>query len=1048
MPNCKFNMYGVPMTQQTPKRFTQAIEGGWRHIFLPNQNVTEALAPPDISGGVMDMALWEIVAESANHSGEICWAGNYFTVEQTESMIHVVRSLQLPEGTQLWVNGKPMAAALSGDGYWEYDISSAVQTDKNEIFFLIPCGGDSVPLFGFWRPVQVELFARPSIGIILLAVESNVRKKQVQVRYSANGPGEIHIRVPGTGIDHKETIVEGEGVGIINLNAETLELWSPQSPRLYTLEVGYWRDNCELECVSLDFGVRDFTIKDHRFYLNGRPYYLKGVRVNCTRALMALETLEQAITNAKEAGFNFLWFDEGPVPQEWLLLCDRLGLPCSVGLATEETGYTKLCQHHVSLCAWHYPPTEPRNEENIYEITDTSRLHLYFDGQNFADRQLTGFVRPYKSTFEPMDVLHVSPLSPVDLEAESYLRHVGEPSRMTMVYGITLPEIEDADLLARGVYGTGFPVATCGVLNEYLETAHRGFAEQELDRGYTNFDAICKQSRGLQAETARNIIDSIRCNSTISGYSFGQLCDTVEGAGGGILKSDGTPKVVTQTLGKVQSVLRPVIQLSQGTLVVRQESPVTVALLNEGRIEGRAELSLQVVGPTNQVLWKKRRQIKIPRHGKELWQGVIAASGSVGLHKFVVRLILGREVIAEAVRAIQVLEEEVPLTTPVHLFDPQNKWIEKCSGLLTLETYTAPVIIVPPYSSTIRAYPDNDFVQILAQVYGGAIAILFSPPDDWNDLRALLPELPEITALKPQSGGRSSVYLTKIHPVFGNLPTKTIMRQAYAAIISDTAYAETSEEIICGFFQGLGGKTLDENAKWGNAILVKRYGAGRIVFTHLRIMESLEVDPLSRRLFENMITHFERRSVPSKAPVFPPQAPIEWLRRERISRVWKWMVVGPYPNDYDQTGHDKIYSPEEKIDFVSPCIGWYRVQHWQMCHTWANPIHTLDFHRLCNPVSVGETGDDYGVYYAYAEFTGDKRQELVLHLAHSGWVKVWLNEHLCEELKCEGTSVLRFGIRQGRNTISLKLSKRPGPAVLNLELLTPKEEQPKIQWWK
>jgi hypothetical protein len=108
----------------------------------------------------------------------------------------------------------------------------------------------------------------------------------------------------------------------------------------------------------------------------------------------------------------------------------------------------------------------------------------------------------------------------------------------------------------------------------------------------------------------------------------------------------------------------------------------------------------------------------------------------------------------------------------------------------------------------------------------------------------------------------------------------------------------------------------------------------------------------------------------------------------------------------------------------------------------------MDFHRLCNPVSVGEIGDDYGTYYAYAEFTGEKRQELALHLAHSGWIKVWLNEHLSGELKSEGESVLRLGIRQGRNTICLKLSKRPGPALLNMELLTPKEEQPKIQWWK
>jgi hypothetical protein len=74
--------------------------------------------------------------------------------------------------------------------------------------------------------------------------------------------------------------------------------------------------------------------------------------------------------------------------------------------------------------------------------------------------------------------------------------------------------------------------------------------------------------------------------------------------------------------------------------VLRQEVPVTVLLANEAKLEGFGEISLQLTGPTGQVLWKKKRGIsKIPKHGKELWEGIIAASGSSGPHRFTVRLI-------------------------------------------------------------------------------------------------------------------------------------------------------------------------------------------------------------------------------------------------------------------------------------------------------------------------------------------------------------------------------------------------------------------------
>ena len=178
----------------------------------------------------------------------------------------------------------------------------------------------------------------------------------------------------------------------------------------------------------------------------------------------------------------------------------------------------------------------------------------------------------------------------------------------------------------------------------------------------------------------------------------------------------------------------PLIFLSKANLHQREQTEVTVLLANDDNVVGAADLSLQVVGPTNQVLWKKKRSIKIPRHSGDLWSGAISASGSSGTHRFVVRLMQGMTVLAQAAEEFHVYEPASAAEDPVHLLDPHGDWHDKIAPHAKPDNILAPTHIIPPLANTIRAYPDNDLMQILAQVRGGAIAIFFGPPDDWNEL--------------------------------------------------------------------------------------------------------------------------------------------------------------------------------------------------------------------------------------------------------------------------------------------------------------------------
>src|SRR5690606_24883893 len=93
------------------------------------------------------------------------------------------------------------------------------------------------------------------------------------------------------------------------------------------------------------------------------------------------------------------------------------------------------------------------------------------------------------------------------------------------------------------------------------------------------------------------------------------------------------------SLHRAHAPVQPVIGASRTNLQPREGMSVQVLMHNAERVEDRADLSLQVVGPTRQVLWKKKRGVKLPKSGRELWSGQIEASGTVGEHQFIARLL-------------------------------------------------------------------------------------------------------------------------------------------------------------------------------------------------------------------------------------------------------------------------------------------------------------------------------------------------------------------------------------------------------------------------
>ena len=108
-------------------------------------------------------------------------------------------------------------------------------------------------------------------------------------------------------------------------------LWSPDTPRLYTLST--WLRNADGETRLSDafpVGIRTFSFDpDHGFFLNGRPLKLKGVCVHHDAgALGAAVTREiwiRRLEKLKRMGCNAIRMSHNPHMPELYDLCDSMG---------------------------------------------------------------------------------------------------------------------------------------------------------------------------------------------------------------------------------------------------------------------------------------------------------------------------------------------------------------------------------------------------------------------------------------------------------------------------------------------------------------------------------------------------------------------------------------------------------------------------------------------------------------------------------------------------------------------------------------------------
>lgn len=178
---------------------------------------------------------------------------------------------------------------------------------------------------GITRDVRLIVVPKSFIRDYSIRLESTDTKKIIGKIYPDGNSGEkkITIHIPELGIREK---VNSANASEFSFHAKEIELWSPEHPKLYRIEITYGEDT-----LIDSIGFRTVSVKGKQILLNQKPVFLRGISIHEEYAVEGggrvneFWKTEQLLNWAKELGCNFIRLAHYPHNEDMIRQAEKMG---------------------------------------------------------------------------------------------------------------------------------------------------------------------------------------------------------------------------------------------------------------------------------------------------------------------------------------------------------------------------------------------------------------------------------------------------------------------------------------------------------------------------------------------------------------------------------------------------------------------------------------------------------------------------------------------------------------------------------------------------
>lgn len=240
----------------------------------------------------------------------------------------------------VFLNGVKIGEHKGGYSSFYFNIKEQLLENKdNELIVLVQDPSDTytqqsgkqklnhggiwyTPTSGIWQSVWIENV--PNVYIDRIMLRPNIDEGYVEVFVAAEG--EVESYSAEVTLDGKKIASIVSDISTFRLKIKNAKLWSPENPILYDITVSVNQDE-----VKSYFAMRKFELKDGKFMLNNKPYFLTGVLDQGYWPEGGLtppseEAMISDIMLCKELGLNTIRKHIKVEPLRWYYHCDKIGM--------------------------------------------------------------------------------------------------------------------------------------------------------------------------------------------------------------------------------------------------------------------------------------------------------------------------------------------------------------------------------------------------------------------------------------------------------------------------------------------------------------------------------------------------------------------------------------------------------------------------------------------------------------------------------------------------------------------------------------------------
>ena len=243
----------------------------------------------------------------------------------------------------VWVNSHHVGHHVGGFTPFNFDISDLLREGENTVIVKVDNKrhAEDIPtqIFDWWnyggitrdvRLVKVTPVYLEDYNLQLQKADAKAKTRDISFSVRLNKPEAGHkvsVCIPELKLEKQlVTDAEGKASATLKVSAKRLQLWSPENPKLYQVQL-----SLDAATYFDEIGFRTIETRGKQILLNGKPIFLKGISIHNEKPngggrANTAEDARTLLTWAKELGCNFVRLAHYPHHEEMVREAERMGI--------------------------------------------------------------------------------------------------------------------------------------------------------------------------------------------------------------------------------------------------------------------------------------------------------------------------------------------------------------------------------------------------------------------------------------------------------------------------------------------------------------------------------------------------------------------------------------------------------------------------------------------------------------------------------------------------------------------------------------------------